>query len=186
MEDGIKRSPSWPTIMSTVATLEGRRLRPLTSSVTAAASCGDVADDPCTLSDNRDERIPREGLKQPGAAGIAIRRPTLMHIHIPKSAGTTINALVGSALRGRHFAYSLPGKAEELRAMSRPDRDRIDFIFGHFPYGLHRLFTRPVHYVASVREPQQRLLSFYRFVLSQEDHPIHDLVTRNSKTFHLS
>ncbi len=113
----------------------------------------------------------------------ALTKPTVIHIHIPKSAGTTINALLGDAIKGEHFAYSLPGNAEALRAMSQAARDRIDFLFGHFPYGLHTLFTRPVQYVASVREPAQRTFSFYRFVLSQEDHPLHNVLNECTHNF---
>jgi Sulfotransferase family len=110
-------------------------------------------------------------------------RPTLIHIHIPKTAGTTINTLLGDAIRGKHFAYSLPGHRKMFEAMSQDERDRIDFIFGHFPYGLHKFFTRPVRYIASLREPRQRLLSFYHYVLSTESHPKHELVKEKTSDF---
>lgn len=47
IEDGIKRSSSWPTIMSRAARLEAPHFRPVATAVTAAAaSSGDVAGDP--------------------------------------------------------------------------------------------------------------------------------------------
>ena len=112
-----------------------------------------------------------------------LSQPAVVHIHIPKSAGTTINALLGEAIKGEHFAYSSPGNAERLRAMPQAARDEIDFLFGHFPYGLHALFTRPVQYVASIRRPAHRIISFYRFVLSRDDHPLHATLKANAASF---
>ena len=102
-------------------------------------------------------------------------RPILIHLHIPKTAGSTLNDLLANAVTGKHFAYSDPGNPEILEAMPQDERDKIEFLFGHFPYGLHRLFSRPVQYIASVREPQRRVLSFFRYVLGREDHPKHAL-----------
>lgn len=116
-------------------------------------------------------------------ATVTVPPPILIHVHIPKTAGTTINALLGAAVQGRHFVYSRSGQPEALAAMAQPERDRIDLIFGHFPHGLHRLFTRPVRYIASVRKPPQRILSFYHYLLATEDHPKHAFVKSNTTDF---
>ena len=111
-------------------------------------------------------------------------RPTLIHIHIPKTAGTTLNLLLGDALGGhREFLCATPQDARRLAAEPQNERDKIDFILGHYEYGLHKYFTRPVLYMSCMREPRRRVLSFYRFILSQEDHPLHDAVQRNSRDF---
>ena len=111
-------------------------------------------------------------------------RPILIHIHIPKTAGSTLNAMLSEAFgEHRQFLCALPEHAEALAAMPQEERDRLDFIFGHYPYGLHRLFTRPVVYMTSLREPRRRILSFYRFVLSQQDHPLHAIVRRDGHDF---
>jgi hypothetical protein len=110
-------------------------------------------------------------------------RPLLIHIHVPKTAGTSINALLGGVVKGRHLAWSEPGQRERLEAMAQEERDRIDFLFGHFPYGLHRMFTRPACYIASLREPRERVFSFYRYVLHDETHPIHAHVKLHTFNF---
>jgi hypothetical protein len=111
-------------------------------------------------------------------------RPTLIHIHIPKTAGSTLNFVLSQALgEHRQFLCARSEDAEELAAMSQAERDQIDFIFGHYPYGLRALFTRPARYMTCLRDPRQRILSFYRFVLAQEDHPLHDTVRQKNHDF---
>jgi hypothetical protein len=114
---------------------------------------------------------------------VGIKRPPIIHVHIPKAAGTTLNELLGRAIGGVHFAYSLPGKREALEAMPQTERDRIDFLFGHFPYGLHTLFSRSASYIACVREPRRRLFSFYHYLLATEDHPKHAFVKEKAQDF---
>jgi hypothetical protein len=115
---------------------------------------------------------------------MTMKRPTIIHIHVPKTAGSTLNFVLSEAL-GEHkqFLCALPEHIQELAIKSQVERDQIDFIFGHYPYGLHNLFTRNVLYVACLREPRRRVLSFYRFVSSSEDHPLYSLVRQNSNDF---
>ena len=100
--------------------------------------------------------------------------PTLIHIHIPRTAGSTLNVVISeSSPKHVQFLCALPEHEAALRAQTQEQRDRIDCVFSHYPYGLHRLFTRPVLYTASVREPRARIFSFWRFVLAREEHPLH-------------
>jgi len=113
-----------------------------------------------------------------------MNRPILIHIHVPKTAGTTLNFVLGEAFgEHRQFLCALPEHALALAAQPQDERDRTDFIFGHYPYGLHALFARPVLYMACLREPRQRILSFHRFVLSHDHHPLHDAMWRNGRDF---
>ena len=115
---------------------------------------------------------------------MTIQGPILIHVHIPKTAGTTINTLLAAALSEAKQLYcSLHKDPGVLAAASQFERDEIGFVFGHHPYGLHRLFTRPVCYLACLREPRQRILSLYRYLLAHEDHPLFGAVRRNSHDF---
>jgi hypothetical protein len=67
--------------------------------------------------------------------------------------------------------------------MPQQERDKIDFVSGHYPYGLHRLFSRTVQYVSCVREPRERILSLYRFIKRSEDHDLNVLVNSHCHDF---
>jgi len=110
-------------------------------------------------------------------------RPVIIHIHVPKTAGTTINAMISQAVPGVHFAYSNPGQSERFAAMSQQERDEIDFVFGHFSYGLHTFFTRNTVYVASLREPVERILSAYKYIRATESHPKHAFLRQCAPDF---
>jgi FkbM family methyltransferase len=115
---------------------------------------------------------------------MTMMRPILIHIHIPKTAGSTLNAMISEGLgEHRQFVCARDEDAEKLAAMSQTERDRIDFVFGHYNYGLHKFFTRRICYISCLREPRQRILSFYRFVIANEEHPLHNIVRRNSHDF---
>jgi hypothetical protein len=113
-----------------------------------------------------------------------VERPVLIHLQIPKTGGTTLNSLITARL-GEHtqFHCGNPEQADALRRISPQERDKIDFVTGHYPYGLHGLFSRPVQYVSCLREPRERILSFYRFVKRQEDHPLYELVNSCCDSF---
>lgn len=109
--------------------------------------------------------------------------PILIHIHIPRAGGTTINAAVGQAFRSKNHFPLKPDEAEAFYRLSQPERDSIDFLFGHMPYGFHRHFTRKANYLACVREPRQRIFSVYQFIRSTRSHPLHGEITTSCEDF---
>jgi hypothetical protein len=100
--------------------------------------------------------------------------PPLVHIHVPKAAGTTVNNILMRNYKYRADSYGteffpryFPSEFTSL--VSAPptagDRIRPMFFTGHIGLG-NELFRRmPVHYVAitMLREPVSRVISHYRF-----------------------
>ncbi len=68
-----------------------------------------------------------------------------------------------------------------LEEMTPAERDRIRVVTGHIPLGLvEGFFARPVDYVTVLRDPVDRIRSFYQFALAQPEHPDHGMATRSS------
>jgi Galactose-3-O-sulfotransferase len=100
--------------------------------------------------------------------------PPLVHIHVPKAAGTTVNNILMRNYKYRADSYGteffpryFPSEFTSL--VSAPptagDRIRPMFFTGHIGLG-NELFQRmPVRYVAitMLREPVSRVISHYRF-----------------------
>lgn len=116
----------------------------------------------------------------------------LIYIHIPKTAGTAMQALVRrnyseeeihllgkrklEADGRRSFRRGWEGEVHRLeRSGFEPGRaPRI--VFGHMSFGLHRAFPDGAQYVSMVRHPVARVVSHYRFVKRSPGHHLHRFV----------
>lgn len=100
--------------------------------------------------------------------------PPLVHIHVPKAAGTTLNNILMRNYKYRADSYGteffpryFPSEFASLVSAPPTTGDRIRpmFFTGHIGLG-NELFRRmPVRYVAitMLREPVSRVISHYRF-----------------------
>lgn len=92
-------------------------------------------------------------------------------LHIPKSAGTTLRQIIqlGAEHEQRryhrfnvarvpavHIDTNWLGALPTIEKTSPTARNCLDYITGHFPYGVHRLFRRPARYVTVIRNPLDR------------------------------
>ena len=100
--------------------------------------------------------------------------PTLIYVHIPKTAGTTLYSILKRNLeRDRiFFAHT----AADLASLPAEERVRLQLIRGHFPYGIHRCLSQPVEYITILRDPIERTISNYYYVLRSPDHHLHERV----------
>ncbi|MFA5114061.1 MAG: hypothetical protein WC529_07200 [Candidatus Margulisiibacteriota bacterium] len=100
----------------------------------------------------------------------------LLFVHIPKTAGTTLGSILqGQYARDRLFRVYEVGTTEaDLAALPQAERDKLDCVIGHFPYGLHRYFTRPCQYATLLRDPVDLIVSLYYYLKNNVDHPRHN------------
>jgi len=100
---------------------------------------------------------------------------SLIFIHVPKAAGTTVNRLIEREYPlfeifsvdpvfsnwSRRHLWSLP-----------PERLKRFRIFkGHMPFGLHRILPQPATYFAVFRDPISRVISAFYFMRNYALHP---------------
>src|SRR6185436_7498297 len=106
-------------------------------------------------------------------------RSTLVFLHIPKAAGSTLDSLLAQRFdpaRTLTIRNSVK-QIEELKALSGEERAKLDLIKGHFPYGIHEHLPRPCEYITMLRDPVERMISHYYYVLRTRGHYLHELVT---------
>ncbi len=65
----------------------------------------------------------------------------------------------------------------ELIRMPQNERDKIDLFSGHMPFGLHKYFNRDCNYITILRNPVDRVISHYYYVLRTPHHYLYDEVT---------
>ena len=61
---------------------------------------------------------------------------------------------------------------------SQPRSARYRLIKGHFYFGLHRFIPGPSVYITFLRNPVERVLSFYHYARSTPDHYLYDVLTK--------
>lgn len=96
---------------------------------------------------------------------------TLIFTHIPKTAGTSLKkSAIFPNVRPRDV-YQIFGVRKLIQ-----DRPRgASVVFGHFPYGAHvALGPGPFRYLTILRDPVDRAVSFYNYVLlCERGNPAH-------------
>ena len=109
--------------------------------------------------------------------------PLVVHVHMPKAGGTTLDGLLQSIYGDRLLiAHPIVGWPQqwtsEFIAHVAEKREYYEAFSGHSSYGIHQLFGREGLYISSVRDPVDRFESYYNFVRHWTLHHHHE-VARN-------
>lgn len=120
---------------------------------------------------------PARQTNRPDAADLdAMTRPTLLFLHIPKTAGSTMRALINRKYAS-HRTLLLSGPnlprmqaaLDQFRAATQGERDHWDCLYGHFLFGVHEFLTRPYFYFTLLRDPIERCVSHYHEMQREVD-----------------
>jgi hypothetical protein len=101
--------------------------------------------------------------------------PLLIHLHIPRNAGTTLGRMLrfklglwppGRLLRhGRTLGFYRVGgferRLERIAGLPPEKRRGVRLFEAHAGYGLHRFLPEPSLYLSMLREPVDRVISVY-------------------------
>jgi hypothetical protein len=111
----------------------------------------------------------------PGSRRVYYPRP-LIYIHLPKAGGTTlISALITRYRAGRGFRFTgLPQETEAFKALPERVRAQYDVLHGHVHFGIHKWLPDPATYATMLRDPVERIISYYYFVKTSPEHYLHE------------
>jgi hypothetical protein len=111
----------------------------------------------------------------PSTAGAG--EEAIIFLHLPKTAGTTLNRLIEWEYPLSQM-YSVDPvlyewSAARLRRLS-PERLRRTRMFkGHMVFGLHEILPQPATYITVMREPVDRVISAFYFMRNYKLHPLY-------------
>lgn len=99
----------------------------------------------------------------------------LIFLHIPKSAGTTVNRLI----EGEYPLFQIfsvdpvfaKWSRRHLRSLPPERLKRFRVFKGHMPFGLHKKLPQPATYFAVFRDPINRVISAFYFGHTYLLHP---------------
>lgn len=110
--------------------------------------------------------------------------PNSIHfVHIPKTAGTTLLTIIENqyAPAERYFLdLAAQRSLDRFIAMPETERYKIRMLAGHAAFGLHKYLAPPTAHFTILREPIDRILSFYYFVRHNQKHYLYDF-SRSSR-----
>jgi len=106
-----------------------------------------------------------------------------LFLHIPKTAGCTITSVALRQYKTTFRVVDEPGHTLDFfRKLPQSSRDAMEYVHGHFPYGLHRHFFNPCKYVTMLREPIARVVSQYHFLMRCRTNPLNEVMRKDRPT----
>jgi hypothetical protein len=106
--------------------------------------------------------------------------PTVIFLHIPKAAGTTLHRIIEQQYRPQQIYSTYPtlfnpaASIEDFRRLSPERHAKVRMLKGHVPYGVHAYLPGPAVYFTLLREPIDRVISFYYFIRQNPKHYLHE------------
>ncbi len=120
------------------------------------------------------DKVPKPALPRvaPRPAPRPAGTPTLVHLHIPKTAGTSLNKMLLRLYAPEERMDAHGGDlTRRLRDMDLEERARLRLLAGHCVYGVDAMLSPPALYLCILRHPGERLLSYYRFIMRTKTPP---------------
>jgi hypothetical protein len=96
----------------------------------------------------------------------------ILFMHIPKTAGTAFRQAIIENYKHSQVAYLYPHPpgflVSDLGLLPLEQRAKFRFVIGHFQYGIHDFFPQEYTYVTIVRDPVERVISHYHYLLQTQ------------------
>jgi hypothetical protein len=108
-----------------------------------------------------------------------LEQPAVIFLHIPKTAGTTLHRIIERQYRQREI-FTIGGisheSIEQFRSMSEERRAKYRMIKGHLGFGFHEFVPGPSAYFTILRNPIERVISFFYWVRRTPHHYLYDFM----------
>jgi hypothetical protein len=102
---------------------------------------------------------------------------SVIFIHVPKAAGTTLNRLIEWEYPLLEIysvdPYFFKWSSAHLWRLPKQRLKRFRVFKGHMMFGLHEILPQPATYITILRDPVDRVMSAFYFMRSYKLHPLY-------------
>lgn len=96
---------------------------------------------------------------------------TLIYLHLPKTAGQTLKSILYRYYSpSERFFFEGHQTVPAFAALSESERVRLRLVSGHMLYGVHTFLSQSYEYMAVLRNPLERVISYYYYVKRTPEH----------------
>ena len=118
-----------------------------------------------------------------------LKNRNLIFLHIPKNGGTSfLSVLSREYHENESFGIRVVEKnrlnIDEFINLPEHERKNIRVLKGHILFGFHKYLFGTTEYLTFLRNPIDRVLSYYNYVVSFPEHRLYDQVVKNGMNFH--
>jgi hypothetical protein len=105
----------------------------------------------------------------------ARRQPLIIFLHNMKTGGSTLQTIIARQYDPDAVYFEGPRRhsLQEIEHLRRLDFEKVRFIQGHIPFGLHAVIPCKSAYVTLLRHPVERIISLYHYVSGLPGSKIH-------------
>jgi len=110
----------------------------------------------------------------------------LIFLHIWKAGGSTLHDIIERQYPDDTI-YSIDGSRyeasmSEFKQLPESDRAELRVVKGHMDFGLHEYLPRPCTYITMLREPLNRVISDYYYIMETPTHNFYEFMTARKMT----
>lgn len=109
---------------------------------------------------------------------------SILFLHIPKAAGSTLRTIIDRQYAEEEIftidGANVDASIDRFCRLPHAKKERIRCLKGHMAFGLHEHLDPPSTYVTILRDPIERIISHYYYVLRKPSHYLHEeIISRN-------
>lgn len=111
---------------------------------------------------------------------------SVIFLHIPKAAGTTLQQIINRHYpKSERYAFDADAEASiaAFKALPEETKRQYRLISGHMGFGLHQYMSQPTTYITILRDPVERVISYYHHILRNPPHYLYDWARKNNVDF---